>query len=491
MREFIVKASSLLVLLIFFVSQTHAGDIRWEGNYRAEGLRMINPTLADGGNNKAYMLHHLTLKPQITAFDGLTIHSRFDIFNNSRYPNDQLGQVFGAGVNQSPGTQSSPTSNTPGEGTNASNSNTISRQQRADFIAVNELYANWAHEFGLLTVGRVPLHFGLGIMFNAGHGPFDHWLENRDMVAYTLQLGNFSVTPALAKTYEGLLDQEDDINDYILQVKYENPETELSVGAIYQARRSTSNSNSNDTPAPIAGPSATQTGNYEVDTYNVYVSQWVDNIKVSFELGFQSGELGLSANGQPVTQDAFGGVLNLSWRPKESRWGAVLDIGYASGDDPSNENVYGGYVFNRNFDVAFLLFNHPMGSADFFRTAYLRNISGSGMATSFSASESFDTEAISNTIFFSGAVHYAWADRKYDLETRLTYAMLDKDPLQTNVDSTLGMELDFSLKYEPFKGFQWINRTGIFLPGAAFRGGTNDFSTNMAIGIETKAAVTF
>jgi ABC-type transport system involved in cytochrome c biogenesis ATPase subunit len=105
MREFIVKASSLLVLLIFFVSQTHAGDIRWEGNYRAEGLRMINPTLADGGNNKAYMLHHLTLKPQITAFDGLTIHSRFDIFNNSRYPNDQLGQVFGAGVNQSPGTQ--------------------------------------------------------------------------------------------------------------------------------------------------------------------------------------------------------------------------------------------------------------------------------------------------------------------------------------------------------------------------------------------------
>jgi len=486
-----VKALSILFILLSFTIPSWAGDVRWEGNYRAEGLRVMSPELSDSGNSKAYMLHHLTLKPTIDAYDGLTIHTRFDIMNNSRYPNDQVGQVFGAGLNSQPGgTPAAPTATQPGTGTNASNSNTISRQQRADFIAINELYANWAHEFGLLTVGRVPMHFGLGIMFNAGHGPFDHWLENRDMAAYTLQFGNFSVMPAIAKTYEGLFDQEDDINDYILHISYENPETELVVGAIYQARRSTSGANSNDTPAPIAGPTAAQNSNYEVDSYNVYVSQWVENIKVSFELGFQSGELGLVANGQPVVHDAFGGVLNLSWTPEKSRWGAELDLGYASGDDPSNESSYGGYVFNRNYDVAFLLFNHPMGQADFFRTAYLRNNATAGAVTTFAAGNSLDTEAISNTIFASAGVHYRWAE-KYDIEGRFTYAMLDKDPLQTNVDLDVGMELDLSLKYEPFKGIQWINRAGVFLPGAAFRGGTNNFSTNTAIGIETKAAITF
>lgn len=475
-----MKFLSLLFFILFFSTTVIAGDIKWEGNYRFEALKVYNPGLADSGTNKAYILHHLTLRPQFNAYDGLTIHSRFDLLNNSRFPHDQMGQVFGAGLNSNPtgGAASSATSNTAGD------------QQPSDPIRVNELYANWVQEFGVFTVGRAPMHFGLGMQFNGGFGLFDHWLENRDLIAYKIVMGNFSIMPVLAKSYEGDLDQEDDVNDYILQLNYENPETELEVGFIYQARRSTSDTNSNDTPTIPLGSGVIVQDNYEVDSYNVFVSQWVDQVKVAFEVGFMSGNTGVFANGAEVKQDAFGAAVEVDWQPEGSNWGLEVDLGYASGDDPSTPNSFEGYIFDQNYDVAFLLFNHPMGAADFFRTAYLRNTSTAALTLN-SAGNSLDTEAISNTVYVSAGLHYKWAQNKYDLETRLTFAQLDKDPLQTGVDSNAGFELDLGLKYEPFKGFQWINRAGFFSPGAAFTGGTSSFSNSTAFGFETKAAISF
>lgn len=473
---------ALLSVIIFMLGYNSAlaGDIKWGGTYRFEALKVFNPTLSDTGNDKSYVLHHLTLQPQFQAYDGLTIHSRFDIFNNSQFPNSQLGQEFGAGLNPNPGTA----------GNNSTDSNTLSNHQKAGALAVNALYANWVHEFGVLTVGRAPMHFGLGMNFNAGYGAFDHWLSNRDMIAYKVVLGNISVMPVIAKTYEGQLDQEDDVNDYILQVNYDNPETDLSVGAIYQARRSTGNANSNDTPTVPIGNGSTLVGNYEVNSYNVFVSQWVEQVKVAFELGFKSGNMGVSKNGQEVNQDGFGGVLELTYHPKSSHWGYNMNLGYATGDDPATDSVYEGYVFSRNYNVAFLLFNQPMGQADFFRTAALRNNASAAPATVPSASNSYDTEAVSNTLFASGAVHYKWAE-KFDIETRMTYARLNKNPLNTSVDLDVGLEVDLSLKYEPFKGFMWVNRAGLFMPGAAFQGGSNNFPVNNAFGFETKAAISF
>lgn len=481
-----MKALFSFLAVVSLSTVALAGDIKWEGTYRFEALKVFNPSLADSGTNKSYILHHMTLRPQFQAYDGLTIHSRFDVFNNSRFPNDQLGQTFGAGVNNS-----NPGGPISGAGSNSTNSNTTSDQQPAGMLAVNELYANWIHEFGVLTVGRAPMHFGLGIAFNGGFGMFDHWLENRDLIAYKIVMGNFSAMPVIAKTYEGLLDQEDDVNDYILQLNYENPETDLEVGFIYQARRSTSNGNSNDTPTLPIGNGSTQQDNYEVDSYNVYVSQYIESVKVAFEVGFMSGNTGLFKNGGEIKQDAFGGALEMSWMPEASRWGASLDIGYASGDDPSTENTFEGYIFDQNYDVAFLLFNHPMGTADFFRTAYLRNNNTTGAVGTFSAGNSYDSEAISNTLYASGALHYKWGEGKYDFQPRVTWAQLNKDPLNSNVDSDIGFEVDLSLKYEPFKGFQWINRAGIFIPGGAFAGGTNNLPVSNAFGFETKAAISF
>lgn len=482
---------TIISLLILFVSAAQAGDFKWSGTYRFEGLQVSNAELSDGNQSKAYMLHHLILKPEIVAYDGLTIRSRFDIMNNRLHPNSQLGQDLGSGV-----------SNNTGAANDADSSNTLSEQLASDTLAITQLYATWVHEFGVLTIGRAPIHFGLGMRFNSGAGAFDHWFDTRDIVAYKFVFGNFYLMPVLAKINEGLLSQEDDVNDYIFQAQYENPETELALGFIWQSRRSTSNANSNDSPNsavagivdPIfGGAGSTQFSNYEVDFYNFFVSQWVDSVKISFELGFADGNTGIrTAGGKEVDHNAFGAAIELDYKPKSSAWDLELDLGYASGDDPATEGTYEGYLFDRNYDVAFLLFNHPMGQRDFLRTSYTRNSStGNAARDSGVASSYYDEETVSNTLYASLAFNYRWAE-KYAFQPRFTYAQLNKDPiLGANVDSDIGYELDLTLSYAPFEGFQWVNRVGAFFPGSTFKGGTNNLPAEFTYGIETKAAISF
>ncbi len=256
-------------------------------------------------------------------------------------------------------------------------------------------------------------------------------------------------------------------------------------------RRSTSGKNSNDTSPIVVGvEDSPLSGRYKVDSYNAFISQWIDQVKLAFEIGVMTGNMGLFQNSFEIEQDGLGAAMKLWWTPEGSRWGTTFDLGYASGDNPATKQVYEAYIFDQNHDVAFLLFNHPMGTRDFFRTAQLRNVATEGEADTLSAQDSFDSEAISNTVYASGAVHYNWTE-KLTLESRLTYAILNQDPLGTGVASNVGFELDLGFSYKLFKGFQWMNRTGIFAPGKSFQGGSANLPTKTAFGFETRAAISF
>jgi hypothetical protein len=160
-----------------------------------------------------------------------------------------------------------------------------------------------------------------------------------------------------------------------------------------------------------------------------------------------------------------------------------LKAGVASGDDANTPGTYEGFMFDRNYDVAFLLFNHPLGQYDIFRTAGNRD-------TSVVASTRVDEETISNVIYLSPHMKYKWSD-KFDTHFGLTYAQLNSDPIPgTSVDSAVGFEVDITLNYKPYDNVQWVNRIGVLAPGDAFKGG-GAFDTKTVYGLETKAAITF
>jgi hypothetical protein len=161
-----------------------------------------------------------------------------------------------------------------------------------------------------------------------------------------------------------------------------------------------------------------------------------------------------------------------------------LKAGMASGDDPESDGEYEGFIFDRNYDVAFLMFNHPLGQRDFLRTA----LAGGGPdATGMDSTA--DTEAISNVIYAAPYFTYKWNDR-WALETVLATGWLRENPVTDQKEKSLGYEADFNLHFTPKKGVTWINQVGLLFPGAAFEG-DGTLESKFMYGVSSKAAISF
>lgn len=474
------------VLFLLLAGSANASDITWGGNYRVEAVKITNPELSSANSNKAYLLHHLVLSPKIQAADGVTIYSRVDVFNNPTWGIDPTtGQVYSVAGDVIGGGPNSTTT----AGTNATNSNTLARTQRASTFHLTQLYATWSQEFGQFVVGRAPLHFGLGTAFNAGNGLFDHYIDTRDMVGYKIQIGNFYLLPILGKVNEGVLGEEDDVNDYLLHMQYDNPETDLSLGLMYQMRVYTFAGN--DTPLTggnIGGTTPVKADGGKVTTWGLFMRQNVGNFRVGVEADMVGGDTGIKtgAAGQNVSINSFGVAGEIEYKPTDAKTTAMFKLGMATGDDPGTNETYEGYIFSRNYDVGMLMFNHPLGQANVLRTGLVRD-------TTAAPNAQIDSEALSNAIYFAPSFQTQWKEN-FSYGATLVYAMLNKEPIgaAANTATSLGWELDVNLTYKPYERLTWITEAGFLFPGDAWKAGTtNNFDNKFAYGLVTKAAITF
>jgi hypothetical protein len=491
----ILTTLSLLLTTLFVNSSVFAGDIEWSGLYRIEGYKINNSELRGSGKRElGYGLSHLVLRPKIAASDGLTIFGQFDIFNSTDYPNSQMGQVWGNGV-RTPGTASS----------SAGNSNTLSHTQKAETLEVTQLYMTFNSEFGQLIVGRAPLQFGLGMTYSAGRGLFDHWYDTRDMVGYKIIMGNIYFLPMIGKPSGGTINNSDNLDDYMIQVQYENPETDLELGVFYQLRHGGDQSSdapvtTGGGPSPIGGPGGTNTTGVNTKVVNVYALRDNERFRLGMEASFMSGETGVvTAGGDKVTWGGFGIAAEAEYRPEGSKWKWGLKAGSASGDDPASDAKMEGFTFNRNYDVAMLLFNHRLGQADFLRTGattgnVYQPITASNPNNNINKA---DVEALSNVIYFAPVAKYAFNDR-WSLDNSVITGYLSTNPMPGQISKALGYEWDATLVYSPRKGIQWVNQLGILFPGAAWKGdgsqnpdGTDKYENGLAYGFGTKAAISF
>ncbi len=476
-------AASWLAGVLVGAPVAKAGDIEWSGVYRIEGYHIRNSELNDRSRQKDYGLHHLVLRPKISVADGLTVFGQFHVLNapdsQTEYANSQMGQVLGGGVR---------TSGARTGTTNSNDANSAAQRQRADDLKVSNLYLTFNQEFGQLLVGRAPVHFGLGLQHNAGQGLFDHWYDNRDMVAYKIVLGPITLLPMYGKVSEGSVNNSDDVTDWMIQGIYENPENETEMGVFYQVRRS--GDQGNDQPAgtttsDVLGKTGAQAARSQAyNLLSLYVLKDTDRYRLGVEAGFLDGDSGVSASdGGKVDFNGFGLALEAEYRPDGASWNWGLKAGMASGDDPKTAD-FEGFIFDKNYDVAFLMFNHPLGQRDFLRTRYVGGGPNSGGEV-----DTTDTEAISNTIYVSPSVQYVWSEQ-WKIDTRLTTAWLSEDAMDRQKSKDLGYEFDLGLQYEPKKGIQWINQLGLLFPGGAFKG-DGSLSSSFAYGFTSKAAISF
>lgn len=482
MRKNSIRVGLLVGAMILATEQSRA-DISWSGNYRVEAVHVKGAELDSNQLTKAYLLHHLVLQPKLVAADGINIYGRFDLLNNAGTDN-VAGQTFGSGPN------SNPTGNTgPQTGANTP-SNVFSDNQNVQSpLLVTELYATWTQEFGVFVVGRAPLRFGLGMNYSDGSGLFDHYISTRDMIGYRAVLGNLSIMPILAKVNEGNVGDEDDVNDYIIHIQYDNPETDLSLGVFYQMRTATRAGN--DAPNANAG-SEVSTSGWKTQQINVFTGQKWGNTALGLEGGFLSGDTGLkqSAGGGGIKVNGYGVAAELSHANPESKWAYMLKGGIATGDDPNTADTYEGFIFNRNYNVGMLLFNHPLGQEDHLRTGAVR----AGATTANSASNEIDTEAVSNAMFLAPSFQHKWKDNLQWGGTFVWATLQDNNFGTVSGDKDLGYEVDLNVTYKPYEKMRWVTEVGALIPGGAWNAGTagaTAYENKLTYGITTKAAITF
>lgn len=474
-----VKAAIALVTSLLSL-QASAMSLDWTGGYRFEWTEVDKPSLSNPGQRKAYGLNYLYLSPKIIAADGVNIISRFDVLNadsTNAYANTQLGQVWGG--NNNVGTPNTVPNAT---GTSAAYSN----NQGSTNLKVSQLYLNVNQEYGALVLGRAPYHFGMGMTYNAGTGPFDHFYQTRDTVAYKVIVGDWSLMPMINKIYSESLKQGNSIGELAIQLQYENKDARSLLGVIQNTRKG---SNAvNDGPTTTLGADPTRPiGDFNYQRTNFVLGRDWDSFGFRLEAGFQSGETGMqNTAGEGVNINAYGVAADLYVPKGESKWDYRLRLGTASGDNPDTA-TYEAFQFDRNYDVAFLLFNHRLGQRDFLNTNLIKN-------QTLGLSNSADDEAIGNTMYAAPSINYAWSDR-LDIRNTLVYAqILTTQKNSVDAKKDLGIEYDIEFTYRPVDKIQWVNQVGLLFPGAAFENGSGaggSLDNGFTYGFASKAAISF
>lgn len=473
--RFFSMIAAILILLIHLTS-ANAFTLDWSGTYRFEWTEIDRPSLADPYMRKSYGLHALSLNPKIIASDGINIIGRFDVLTNQdvAYQNTQMGQIFGGGL---PGTVT----------TDDSRKNTTTRTQNSTNMTVSQLYMTASHEYGSLLVGRAPLEFGLGITYNAGNKPFDHWSSNKDVVGYKFIIGNMYFMPMIARVYDQDAGQGNSIQDEILQVQYDSEETGSLIGFMLEKRKASYAINDAPSARYVQSPiTGTIQADYSSQRSNFILGRKWEEFGFKVEGAFITADTGVrTSTDKWVSHNGYGIAAELYFPRPASKMEWTLYTGMATGDDPSTTD-YEGFQFDRNYDVAFLLFNHRLGQRDFLTSDLIKDKSAGR-----NASNSLDDEAISNAFYLSPKLKYRWRD-DLDLYNTFTYAHLWTNPTTTTDTSReLAYEWDIELVYRPRERVIWSNQLGFLFPGHGFQDGRSGLGRSDTFGFLTRAAITF
>ena len=490
----------VLVLSLLGLSQAGASAVLdLEGQYSLEGY-FIRNALLNNDSSKFYFLHQLRLKPEIKVTDGLSIHGRLDLLTNPWTSNLQYkaGSVMGM---------------------NEISSSQFQNNFFQTGLDVTHLYFNWNNEFIKLMGGRMPLHFGLGLLFDEGNDSLDHFADYMDGIGVEFKIGNLEIHPAFGLLSENL---SGGVNAYeiLLQLQYELVDSGLLFGLMYDVRIATQSGRqlsygplipeasrymyfpryfapSPAVQAPFADPNQTNANanvrGWNSQTIGTYVKKDFSFGSVSLEADFIfSSTVGLRASSesdQALELSGYGIVAEVASHPSAS-WNWGLKAGYLSGDDPGTSQRYEGFIAHRNYNVGMLMFNHAIGYQDTIGGSYRVHNQNAQQASNenvrnFYREDLPDVEYLTNALFIAPSLKKSLFKNTY-LTSNVVWAKLLQNSIWTE-GTNLGFEVDLGFLYESSRYLALGLEGGLLFPGNGFVGE----SSRMVYGIQGNIVVSF
>ena len=423
-----IKHIAPLFLGLITSASSLAATFSASGNYRFGSNLFNRMNLRDDGDpgaggTNAFLEHRFLLRPDLIIDDRFSLRSEFNVLQMGPGSPNQGPEGFG----------------TPLDGA-------FSYHDRRVILSVRKAYAEWASDFGIFRVGRMPKSWGLGILYDAGDDVWDDFATIRDRLSYQALIGNLSINLGYEKLAEHtLFRQIDDSQVYEVSVDYSSPEELFDVGLLY-ARR-----------IRQAGAGIASNSSHDMSIYSR--KKWS---------AFQSGFEFVSIRPRQASS-TVGFLLQNEYQPGAFRMG--FDFALASATDSV------AYNFHQNYRPFMLMFKESVGIG--IPSSHVRG-GPNGVPVGSNMAAGTGHGAMLGKLKFE----YGFSEDKYVLASDIGYARLVRQG--TNEGKTLGVETDFHLTQKWYENFKTSYALGLLFPGSAYTK-----QAHMTWGVQIRGALTF
>lgn len=420
-------AACLLALAASYSVPAHALEVQFEGWYRAR-MRAYDSlsidrdlTLSEGA--AIYGQHRLWLKPRFLISDKVAVYTELRGLDGTLWGEDPVAAY-----------------------------DYVNEQSQAlvftDDLAASGTFNVWRawgevrSPYGTFSFGRMPLQWGLGVWQNDGLGFQGEHGDTADRLQWELLVEDVWVSLAFDMSSAGILNQGDDVFSGNATVGYRSERIKAGLNA--QLRY---------VPDPA----------FTLFTIDGAVDAEAGAVSVKAEaLGqFGSGDLDTGANDASLS--AFGAVVDLSL--DTSVVGIGLEGGLATGDKDPTDSKLRTFSFDRDYNVAAILFEQPMP---------VTYQSGADDGRNYDNALIGDT--VSNAMYIKPRVYREIVDN-LEAEVAFIGARRFVTPEDEEGRESYGMELDATVRYEAFDHVELAGTFGTFLPGTHFREYTDETGT--------------
>lgn len=423
--------------LLGLVGSTPAlgAEAQFEGWYRARG-RLFDTLSLDRGlgdrneQQAAYLEHRLWLRPRFLVSDAVALNVDFLGLNNVVWGNrpgvvtsyiDNPPQTFGQTLVPPPAT---------------------SDDQLNPGFALWRAWGDFETPIGRFTIGRMPLHWGTGMMFNDGVHTAPHFADygdTADRVQWEMLIRDQFVVQAAAEiNSEGFVSDPDETVDdraaYSLVTAYRSED--ITGGLLLRLDRSPSQS-------------------FTLFTANGSVDAQLGKLHGAAEVAgqFGSGDLDNGLNEASVM--GIGAVLEADL--DLDVWSIELQGGLATGDGDDTDQRVRTFTFDRDYSVGLMMFEQPM--------PVLAAVAPSELNLGRSYEATLSDPGISNALFVKPRLRRKLIEGLH-ADVSWLGARTAKMPERFALRRSYGMEIGLGLQYTG------VEHVDVRLDGAAFMPGT-------------------
>lgn len=388
-----------------------------------------------------------------------------------------------------------------------------SNQSRGSFVTAQRFWAELLTDVGTVQIGRVPLQWGLGLVWNSGEELYSRFESTGDAIRLISKFGAFTFSPGFVLYSAGNnlggscamgaggvctpTSGSGGVADYSIQLKYENLEEDFEGGVHFLKRLA----GTQDAGSSLGPWGTAATANY--NTWDIYGRKRIGAFTIGGELPISSGSVG------PSDYSAVAFAADVQWKISEA-WETQLKAGLAPGqpnDGTATPSRYRAFYFHPNYKVGNIMFNYQLANLAGYPGGNTQN---SANATAANLRSAFDNPIVNaQYLAWSGAfktqkwvfnLGFVWAQApqaaqagSYYFNTRQRQMVLAAGTV--NQSKSLGWEIDTGAGFQWDDNFSFKVDFGFYFPGDFYKytGLASDATngTDMVFGTTARVGITF